>query len=756
MSPRICFAASVRDQFCTPITADNFVAVMKKPFIQNICDQIKLLDQNDTDELARLKKQLPIVCFHAREFKNARRKNDNALPSGLAMLDIDHVEGVALDLANRMAKSVDLKQNAIAFIAVTPSGHGIRIVGERRPKESLPQAQQRIAQLFGVASYDACTKDLARASFVSPWSYVVYFNPALFVVPDLELLPDAQPVEVHTEPTPASSTPQPVPVSDQPVETEPAPSSNIPEPLPVSDLEKDYTRRVALALLELMGGNPTVGERNNIYYNLCRHLRTICAFSPEWLVSVVPDFALPLAERQATAASAVASARTVSKSYLLQQAVIKVKNAENAEEEVLENVEEPAAEILPPLPKVLQKICQRVPEPYRPALIIACLPVLGTLATKIRFDYIDQQEQSFSFMSCIIAPPAAGKSFIRKPVRLLLQPIDAQDEVERQKEEEYKNALRAAKNAKQQPENPRPCPRNNGVNISIAKLLQLLSYSDGKHLIGIAEELDTLLKSEKAGVWSQKRDVYRLAFDNAMYGQNYMSDNSFSANVPVFYNLLLTGTPNAAARFFSDVEDGLVTRFCFAQLPDMFGADIPLFQNYTEAEQRYIVGVANSLIQADGKLYCPAVNRHIADWVRRKGEIALQEDSRAIDTLRKRAAVIGFRAGYLAFLLNDRRYSADVSRFALWVAEYVFRNQMELFGAKFEAAMQEQLDNRPFNRSTQSLLESLPDEFTLAELRQARTDRRLSVQRSALAMLIHRWTKKNLICQVERNKYRKL
>ena len=735
MSPRICFAASVRDQICTPITADNFVAVMKKPFIQNICDQIKLLDQNDTDELARLKKQLPIVCFHAREFKNARRKNDNALPSGLAMLDIDHVEGVALDLANRMAKSVDLKQNAIAFIAVTPSGHGIRIVGERRPKESLPQAQQRIAQLFGVASYDACTKDLARASFVSPWSYVVYFNPALFVVPDLELLPDAQPVEVHTEPTPASSTPQPVPVSEQ---------------------EKDYTRRVALALLELMGGNPTVGERNNIYYNLCRHLRTICAFSPDWLVSVVPDFALPLAERQATAASAVASARTVSKSYLLQQAVIKVKNAENAEDEVLETIEEPAAEVLPPLPKVLQKICQRVPEPYRPALIIACLPVLGTLATKIRFDYIYQQEQSFSFMSCIIAPPAAGKSFIRKPVRLLLQPIDAQDEVERQKEEEYKNALRAAKNAKQQPENPRPCPRNNGVNISIAKLLQLLSYSDGKHLIGIAEELDTLLKSEKAGVWSQKRDVYRLAFDNAMYGQNYMSDNSFSANVPVFYNLLLTGTPNAAARFFSDVEDGLVTRFCFAQLPDMFGADIPLFQNYTEAEQRYIVGVANSLIQADGKLYCPAVNRHIADWVRRKGEIALQEDSRAIDTLRKRAAVIGFRAGYLAFLLNDRRYSADVSRFALWVAEYVFRNQMELFGAKFEAAMQEQFDNRPFSRSTLSLLESLPAEFTLAELRQARTDRRLSVQRTALAVLIHRWTKKNLICQVEHNKYRKL
>jgi hypothetical protein len=116
-----------------------------------------------------------------------------------------------------------------------------------------------------------------------------------------------------------------------------------------------------------------------------------------------------------------------------------------------------------------------------------------------------------------------------------------------------------------QPTNPRACPRNNGINVSIAKLLQLLAYSDGKHLIGIGEEIDTLVKSERAGVWSQKSDIYRLGFDNAKYGQNYMSDNSFSANVPVYYNLLLTGTPGGMYRFFKDVEDGLVTRFCFAQ-----------------------------------------------------------------------------------------------------------------------------------------------------------------------------------------------
>ena len=242
----------------------------------------------------------------------------------------------------------------------------------------------------------------------------------------------------------------------------------------VSGPELDRTRKIALQLLELLGGQPTQGERNNIYYNLCRHLRTICAFSPDWLIRIVPDFGLSLEERCATAASAVNSTRTADKTALLRQAIEMVERTEQESADIEDEPEiAQATTLLPPLPKVLEKICSRVPEPYRPALIMACLPILGTLATKVRFRYLDHQQQSFSFMSCIIAPPAAGKSFIRKPTNLLLTPINAQDEVERQKEQDYKDALRAAKNSKQQPENPRPCPRNNGVNISIAKLLQL-------------------------------------------------------------------------------------------------------------------------------------------------------------------------------------------------------------------------------------------------------------------------------------------
>ena len=748
MISRICFSKTVREKVATPITPKDLQAMMQSPFVQEICDKIVLLDGKEPEEMARLKQQLPVVYFHAQRFQDNQRKSANALPSGLVMLDIDHVDdpkAFAMQWLENLQTGVAFcMKNRIALIAKTPSNHGIRIVGEMQQGETIVQAQQRLANLFEVKQYDAVTKDLARASFVMPRSYVYYYDEDILQFADQasadqwgNACPGAQASSTAESPGTQASSPA--------------------ESTPANQAEEERTRKIALQLLELLGGQPTQGERNNIYYNLCRHLRTICAFSPDWLVRIVPDFGLSLEERCATAASAVNSTRTADKTALLRQAIEMV---EKSEQETADIEDEPeiaqATTSLPPLPKVLEKICSRVPEPYRPALIMACLPVLGTLATRVRFRYLDHQQQSFSFMACIIAPPAAGKSFIRKPTNLLLTPINAQDEVERQKEQDYKDALRAAKNSKQQPENPRPCPRNNGVNISIAKLLQLLSYSDNKHLIGIAEELDTLTKSEKAGVWSQKRDIYRLAFDNAYYGQNYMSDNSFSANVPVYYNLLLTGTPNAAARFFKDVEDGLITRFCFAQLPDMFGQDIPNFEDYSEAEQRFIIGTATQLMDESGEVICAGVNQHIAKWVKQKGQEAVLEDSRAKDTLRKRAAVIGFRAGYLAYILNGRKYSKEIGQFAVWVAEYTFQNQMELFGSKFEEIRQGQIDEQGKRSHNKVLFEDLPTEFTLGELRQRRIERGLSVTRCAIAMLISRWIRKGLITETAKNEYKKL
>ena len=767
MFPRICIQDSITAGKPRPALWSDIEAVMRQPSVQDICDRIKLLDGKDPDEMALLKKHLPIITPHTCRFRgDGARRSSNSVPSGLVMLDIDHIDDPReffsrwiFPAINKSAPSgEDLGGASIYFVAITPSGHGIRVIAEREPEESIPAAQKRLATWFCLTEFDAVTKDLARASYLMPWSYVLYCEPAglNFDTAEREAVVTAHFAQLDT---PASCQVPAVPTAGNPsarrnvgaAQELSQLSSNETTPVAVSDYRGIPYAEIVRELVNLLGGEPEMGERNQFYFTLVRYMRYICNFSADLCVRVLPDFGLSLSERCATALSSVNRPRKGDLPDLLQRAITTASTASELPTTGVAELQRSDLS-LPPLPRVLELICRRLPEPFRPAMVIAALPILGALATRVRFQYLDKQEHSFSFMSCITAPAATGKSFIRKPVNLLLTPIDRQDELERKREEEYKEALRAAKNSKMQPTNPRACPRNNGINVSIAKLLQLLAYSDGKHLIGIGEEIDTLVKSERAGVWSQKSDIYRLGFDNAKYGQNYMSDNSFSANVPVFYNLLLTGTPGGMYRFFKDVEDGLVTRFCFAQLPDMFGADIPAFENYTEAEEREIIDIAEGLDKAAGVIACSHVGVRIRRWLNEKRDLAIREDSRAVDTLRKRAAVIGYRAGMLAYLLNECVYEKSVGEFTTWVAEYVFQNQMTLFGNKFEEVAQSQLVMNERKSCVVSLLQQLPEQFTRNELMALRAR---NGQSTRVDMVLNRWKSSGFISQVDKTTYKK-
>ena len=766
--PRICIQQSISSGLPQPVLWSEIEAAMRQPHIQDICDQIKLLDGQDPDELARLKKQLPIITPHACRFDNdGTRKSANAVPSGLVMLDIDHVEDprdffsahIFPCLQQRDLQRSDLQGSArsnapaIYFVAITPSGHGLRVIAERQAGESIIDAQHRLTDLLRITEYDSVTTDLSRASFLMPWSYVLYCEPSGLNFKDEE---DLQAVASRSSAISESSehslanNRSSLQARQEPLNGE---ASEPSEPLngEASNFRGVPYEAIVRELTNLLGGEPSLGERNQIYYTLVRYVRYICDFDAEFCVRILPEFGLSQHERLSTAQSAINSKRVTGIPDLLNRAIATASLASDLQSTGEADLQQSALS-LPPLPRVLELICRRIPEGFRPAMVIASLPILGALATRIRFQYLDKQEHSFSFMSCITAPAATGKSFIRKPVNLLLTPIDLQDEIERKKEEEYKEALRAAKNSKMQPTNPRPCPRNNGINVSIAKLLQLLAYSDGKHLIGIGEEIDTLVKSERAGVWSQKSDIYRLGFDNAKYGQNYMSESSFSANVPVYYNLLLTGTPGGMYRFFKDVEDGLVTRFCFAQLPDMFGADIPAFENYTPAEEREIIEIATRLDGAEGFIACTHVGNRIRRWLNDKRELAIREDSRAIDTLRKRSAVIGYRAGMLAYLLNGQKYDKGVGEFTTWVAEYVFQNQMQLFGNKFEEVAQTAIKVAEKSSQVASLLAQLPQNFTRSELMAVRAR---NGQSTRVDMVISRWKTNGFITQTAKNSYAK-
>ena len=730
-------------KLCTP---EIWNGLIDSPIVKNICTRIACLNSDDADYNERkqaLKRRLPIIIPHAASFKNGKRVSTDAIPSGLAMLDVDHMENPR-EWFEQVDKQV-LSDSKIYLVAITDSGKGLRIIGERMsisPQdglESIEQAQMRIAQVLSIKEYDAVTKDLARASYVVPRDYILWIYEAGLFSEDYRsdlIQPLALPPHVPT-------------TENSEIEA----SGLTYRDIPYEDIVKQ---------LMLTTGNADgaiQGERNTVYFSLANYMRYICDFNADLLLKVLPDFGLSETERRQVLASAIGRPRRSQIPVILQGAIAicerEAEYAHNPEETEKKMQMKSTALPLPELPRLLKLICRRLPAEYRPAMVIASLPVLGTLATGIRFEYLDRQEQSLSFFSCVTAPAASGKSFIRKPLDLLLTPINEQDAIEREKEQTYKEKLRASKNSKNQPEDPHACPRNNGVAISIAKLLQLLTYAQGKHLIGIGEEMDTLVKSEKAGVWSQKSDIYRLAFDNAEYGQAYMSDASFKAHIKVYYNLLLTGTPNSMKRFFKDLENGLATRVCFAQLPDTSFTEIPVFAPYDDAEKDEIIRWARRLVTEQGTIVCPEVGTVIGDWLERKRQQAIDADNHAMDILRRRAAVIGFRAGMLCYLLEDHQYTDIVGHFAEWVAEYVFRNQMELWGDKMEQELSGALEAQTERGAAASLLALLPEEFTTSDLIKLRARKGQSVKASAVCMVINRWRNNHRIVKINETTWRK-
>ena len=126
-----------------------------------------------------------------------------------------------------------------------------------------------------------------------------------------------------------------------------------------------------------------------------------------------------------------------------------------------------------------------------------------------------------------------------------------------------------------------------------------------------------------------------------------------------------------------------------------------------------------------------------------------------MDILRRRAAVIGFRAGMLCFLLEDHEFNDTVGQFSEWVAEYVFRNQMELWGDQMEQELSGALDAQTERGAAASLLALLPEEFTAADLIKLRARKGQSVKASAVSMVLNRWRNNHRIAKINETTWRK-
>ena len=716
------------------LTQDTFEQLIRQPWLTAICNEIA------TGNLDR-KRELPAVCWQAA-FGGEKRSNQNARPSGLFALDIDHIEQPELLFRSFSGRIQEL---GIYIVHKTPSTHGLRVVARCRPEYStIADNQAWLAREINV-EHDACTRDLARLSFLVPENYFYHYNPLIFT--DMaDALPQAES---------ALSSPLKTQSSQLNAQSSELTAQSLSfRGVPYADIVSQ--------LIERTGGQPYEGERNNRLYLICRLLANITDRQPERLFQVCPRFGLSEQEVRACCESACKSARTERLPYVLYKTLRDLgidsessSQTSTDDTSLVSNATFPIPEEshLPPL---IREFVATAPDDFKAATAFACLPVCGFLGSKLRARYIDGEMQAPSFIVNIIAPAASGKGSLLRVPDICLARVRAKDDEGREQEQEYLRLSKLNKNQKKQIEEPQPIVRDIPAKVSVAQLLKRMVQARGLHLISVSAEADTLTNSNKAGAWAQKSDIYRVAQDGegGRYGQDYKSDASFSATCRMRYNLLNLGTPGAIARAYPDVEDGLITRCIMVELPSQFGKPMPVRKPISVRQMRIIeeriyalmsiCQDANDNVLPDHHLKLDWLNQGIIEWIARQQLLAVRDEDHARDQFMRRAALIAFRAGMVAAFLWGNRLSQEQKdytiEFALWVADSLLATLLGRYSTKVNE--QAQLYEAPKARRYPSLFEAMNDVFTLSDLQRVARSHGIT---SAPKNIIFRWSDNNLI-----------
>ena len=716
------------------------MAAYRQLLAENHVEDI-LQDVKQNKNLDR-KKELPVWLPLAACFNNGTRKAADAVPSGLYFLDIDE-KGLTEQLWKKVQDENLIEEFRIVYFAESAGG-GTHIWAWRTPEATIEEDIQKLASRLGV-SYDSHVTDLARCCFMVSEQYVKLLDPIVFeplTEEQKKLFSSPKLGEVRrglNEGTPLTEK-----------DENGSDACSDPQPPNLGGLTYKgiaYDRIVQALLWKLgYGDAPAEGERNTALYTMSRYLRFICDFDEQKLFAILPHWGLSDHEVLSTIKSAVGSVRPTDMPSKMKEVLSSLgaaieSSVEDAEASLAASVENE-------LPGILQDLADHAPEEFKEATLMAAMPMLGTLATGIRARYRDGKLNAPSFIVDIEAPQATGKSFVDNEFELLMDPIIKQDEVEWQKEIEYS----LAKKDGQEVDNPCAQIRIIEPNIGVSAFLERALYAKGKHLFTYAPEIETVLKNNKGGAWTEKNDLFRLAYDNKPWGQHRISKDSFSGKVTLYYNMVMCGTPNKCRAFFADAESGLVSRVTPVILPDMVGAKMPQFEAWSQEDEEKVKRQCLCLMDEDGEVDLPLINKAIEEWDEGKRQEYLQTLYYPIDVFRRRAALNGFRAGIIAYLLEGRQETERAIKFALWFAERCFHYQLEIYGDKIDALHKNAISPQA-SKGNVRYLDALPKEFTKGDL----VNLRLANNESPVVKtIICRWVKEDLIEKIGTNLWQKI
>jgi len=408
------------------------------------------------------------------------------------------------------------------------------------------------------------------------------------------------------------------------------------------------------------------------------------------------------------------------------------------------------------LPIGLKESLVGVPVSMHMPLLCGILPMAAAYADQVEVEYCDGNKHRLGLMSIIRGEQASNKSVVKNAIDIWKRQFDEEDALARKREDEWKERKKSRKANEKAPEDPKVLIRMVPVTVSCSTLLKRFKNANGHCIYSFGEELDTLRKTNGAGSWSSKYDIYRLSFDNGEWGQDYNSDAAESGVVKVAYNWTMLGTYGAMRKCFKsdNIENGLSSRVLVAEMPDSSFQKMPKFGRRSAEDEARIQEAVTRLRSFSGLIDTPRLRKAIEDWVEQKRVEAAKDIDHVKDTYRKRAAVIGFRCGVIFHLLSGaKRETKACLDFALMMAEYCLQQQMKAFGEVLQSQYVDASEACQRYGANHSVFDQLAPTFTMDDLRALK---RNFCGESALRKIISRWYRDHWIDRVDKTHWQKV
>ena len=381
------------------------------------------------------------------------------------------------------------------------------------------------------------------------------------------------------------------------------------------------------------GQEPMRSNRNTLTFELAVNLRHICGFDRNLLAQIIPCYdGFPEQEKMACINSALNEKITQMPKRLkdvlaaLRQEKLKQGasngNADEDSEALVNALDEANAkddlfyyDALPKMPQGVRDSISAVGPALAMPVITAICPTIGMLATGVKVS-VHGKMNSLNLISYIAGDFASGKGSIDPVVDAWTSEVKQMDKMYQQQEDEWRAKKRAAKNKKEQPEEPKLPVRCLTLNNTVANLAERLANTEGKHAFSFTPEADTVAQKWKSAM-SDFSVMLRQAYDGTSYEREARSADAVNVHIEhLLWNVVMCGTPDALYRVVNNYTDGFQSRIIVARTPD--NTFTPLTDNLfvlTETQREHIRQIAHLLPLMEGEVVLPKLENKGREWL---------------------------------------------------------------------------------------------------------------------------------------------